>query len=70
LSLLDQQTCSLDRRPGFRRCVTFDMDKRNYERYLKLDLLVTQLGRRRQAHDLVESTGKLPHGFNKRRAFK
>jgi hypothetical protein len=68
--LVDQQTCALDSSPGFRRCVTFDVDKRSYERYLKLDLLTTQLERSRQARDLVQSTGKLPDGFNKRRAFK
>jgi hypothetical protein len=70
LSLVDQQTCALDSSPGFWRCVTFDVDKRSYERYLKLDLVTTQLERGRQARDLVQSTGKLPDGFNKRRAFK
>ena len=70
MSLVDQQTCALDSSPGFRRCVTFDVDKRSYERYLEPNLLATQLGRGRQARDLAQSTGKLSHGFNKRRVFK
>ena len=51
-SLLDQQTCLLCSRLGFRRGIAFDMDEWGYERDLKLDLLATQRRRAGQRRDL------------------
>ena len=67
-SLLDQQTCPLHSRLGFRRGISFDMDEWGYERDLKLDLLATQRGRGGQGRDLVEGARELRYGFDQRRA--
>src|SRR5215831_3411384 len=69
-SLLDQQTCPLHGRPGFRRCVAVDMEEWGYECNLKLDFFATQGGRRGQGRDLVERTPELFRGFDQRRALR
>ena len=68
--LLDQQTCPLRSRLGFRRRIPFDMDERGYERDLKLDLFAAQRGRGGQGRDLVESACELLYGLNQRRALQ
>ena len=45
LGLLDQQTCPLHSRFGFRRSISLDLHERGYERDLKPDLLAAQRGR-------------------------
>src|SRR5262249_44681516 len=55
-SLLDQKTCPLYSRLGFRRGISFDMHEWGYERDLKLDLFAAQRGRGREGRDL----GKRP----------
>src|SRR5258707_8493020 len=69
-SLLDQQTCPLHGRPGFRRRVAADMEEWGYECNLKLDFFATQGGRGGQGRGLVERTPELFRGFNKRRALR
>src|SRR5215831_9428197 len=69
-SLLDQQTCPLHGRPGFRRRVAADMEEWGYECNLKLDFFATQDGRGGQGCDLVERTPELFGGLNKRRALR
>jgi hypothetical protein len=69
-SLLDQQTCPLRSRLGFRCRKPFYMHERGYERDLKLDLFATHRGRGRQGRDLVECAGELRYRLNQRRAFE
>jgi hypothetical protein len=69
-SLLNQQTCPLHGRPGFRRRVAPDGGVGCYECNLKLDFFATQGGRGGQGRDLVERTPELFHGFKKRRALR
>src|SRR5437016_3898057 len=69
-SLLDQQTCPLHGRPGFRRRVAADMEEWGYECNLKLDFFATQGGRGGQGRDLVERTPELFRGFDQRRALR
>src|SRR5207237_8522067 len=69
-SLLDQQTCPLNSRPGFRRRVVSDMEEWGYECNLKLDFFTTQGGRWGQGCDLVERTPELFRGFDQRRALR
>src|SRR6516225_9826553 len=66
-SLLDQQSCPLHGRPGFRRRVAVDMEEWGYECNLKLDFFATQGGRRDQGRDLVERPPELFRGFDQRR---
>ena len=44
--------------------ISFDMDKRSYERDLKLDLFATQRRSRGQGRDEVEGSCELLCGFN------
>ena len=44
--------------------ISFDMEKRGYERDLKLDLFATQRGCRRYRRDLRKSASKLLYRFN------
>src|SRR5258708_24910458 len=69
-SLLDQQSCPLNSRPGFRRRVASDMEEWGYECNLKLDFFTTQGGRWGQGCDLVERTPELFRGFDQRRALR
>src|SRR5262249_22948051 len=65
-SLIDQQTCPLRSRLGFRGAVSFDMHQRGNERDLQLDLLTTQRRRGGECCDLIESAGELSCGLNER----
>ena len=66
--LLDQQTCPLNRSPGFRRRIAADVEEGGYECNLKLDLFATPGGRAGQGRDQVERAPELFCGFNQRRA--
>ena len=70
VSLFEQQTRLLHGRFGFRRSISFDVDERGDECYLKIDLLATQRGRGWQGRDLVEGARELLYGFDQRRALQ
>jgi hypothetical protein len=69
-SLLDQNTCPLRSRLGFRRGIPFDVGEWGYERDLKFDLLATQRRSGRQGRDLGKRTRELLCSFNQRRALQ
>ena len=58
-SLLDQQTCPLRCRDGFRRGIAFHWIEWRYERDLKLNFFATQRGSNGQRRYLVEGTCEL-----------
>ena len=68
--LLDQQTCPLRSSLSFQRGIAFDMEKRVYERDLKLDLFAAQRWCWRERRDLRECPRKLAYCFNEGRAFQ
>src|SRR6516225_8872682 len=58
-SSFDQEMCPFRSGLGFRRGKPFDVAEWSYERDLKLDLLTTQRGRRRQGRSLAKRTREL-----------
>jgi len=69
-SLFDKQTGLLDGRLGFRRSKPFNVNKRVYERDLKLDLLATQPGSAGQDRKQCKGTRELLSSFNQRRSLQ
>ena len=68
--LFEQQTRLLHGGFGFRRSKTFDVNEREDECYLKIDLHAAQRGRAGQGRDLGEDARYLLNGFDQRRALQ